>query len=119
MRTHFPQVLGARRLFSENPAYQEALVTLRVLDPDLDSDYEYQVNDPRFNVLGGILRLVNGSINFETAYRHQHQKERKRVNPTPRRVPKVESVCPSHLPGSGGSPADEIQAIGLIDAIRS
>ncbi len=49
----------------ENPAYGEPLATLRALDPDLDSDYAYQVNDPRFSVLGGTLRLVNGSINFE------------------------------------------------------
>ena len=50
---------------SENPAYREPLATLRALDPDADSDYEYQVNDPRYSVLGGVLRLVNGSINFE------------------------------------------------------
>lgn len=50
---------------SENPAYREPLATLRALDPDADSDYAYQVNDPRFSVLGGVLRLVNGSINFE------------------------------------------------------
>lgn len=50
---------------SENPAYGVPLATLRALDPDLDSDYAYQVNDPRFSVLGGIIRLVNGSINFE------------------------------------------------------
>ena len=50
---------------SENPAFQQALATLRALDPDEDSDYEYRVNDSRFSVDGGVLRLVRGSINYE------------------------------------------------------
>jgi hypothetical protein len=49
----------------ENPEIGEALLTLRALDPDTVANYEYQVNDARFSVVGGILRLVNGSINFE------------------------------------------------------
>ncbi|HUP81556.1 MAG TPA: dockerin type I domain-containing protein [Pirellula sp.] len=50
---------------SENPAIGEALATLQALDPDEDSDYEYRVNDSRFSVDGGVLRLVRGSINYE------------------------------------------------------
>ena len=49
----------------ENPEIGEALLTLRALDPDTVANYEYQVNDARFSVVDGILRLVNGSINFE------------------------------------------------------
>ncbi len=49
----------------ENPEIGEALLTLRALDPDTVAIYEYQVNDTRFSVVDGILRLLNGSINFE------------------------------------------------------
>ncbi len=49
----------------ENPEIGAALLTLRALDPDTVANYEYQVNDARFSAVGGILRLVNGSINFE------------------------------------------------------
>ena len=50
---------------SENPAIQQALATLQALDPDEDSDYEFRVNDSRFSVDGGVLRLVRGSIDYE------------------------------------------------------
>ena len=49
----------------ENPTVGSALAMLRVLDPDSDSDYRYQVNDDRFSVAGGVLRLVRGVVNFE------------------------------------------------------
>ena len=49
----------------ENPEIGEALLTLRALDPDTIANYEYQVDDARFSVVDGILRLVNGTINFE------------------------------------------------------
>lgn len=49
----------------ENPTTQTALATLRTLDPDSDADYQYQVDDSRFSVADGVLRLVQGTINFE------------------------------------------------------
>lgn len=49
----------------ENPSLQSVLAQLLVQDPDSDSDYEYQINDPRFSVVDGILRLIAGAINFE------------------------------------------------------
>ena len=49
----------------ENPTVGSALAMLRALDPDSDSDYRYQVDDDRFSVEGGVLRLVRGVVNFE------------------------------------------------------
>ena len=49
----------------ENPTVGSALASIRALDPDSDSDYQYEVNDVRFTVDDGILRLVKGLVNFE------------------------------------------------------
>ena len=51
----------------ENPTVGSALAMFRALDPDpdSDSDYRYQVDDSRFSVEGGVLRLVRGAVNFE------------------------------------------------------
>ncbi len=49
----------------ENPKFGEALLSLSAIDPDTVADYQYQVDDVRFSVVGGILRLVKGSINYE------------------------------------------------------
>ena len=49
----------------ENPGLQSLLAHLWVQDPDSDSDYEYEIKDPRFSVDGGNLRLIAGAINFE------------------------------------------------------
>lgn len=50
---------------SENPSLGTALAGIRTLDPDTDADYRYEVDDPRFSVADGFLRLVQGTINFE------------------------------------------------------
>ena len=50
---------------SENPTLRSALALIRTFDPDADADYQYQVDDPRFSVSDGVLRLVQGAINFE------------------------------------------------------
>jgi hypothetical protein len=49
----------------ENPTVGSALATIRALDPDSDSDYHYHVNDSRFSVDDGILRLLKGTVSFE------------------------------------------------------
>ncbi|MCY2984961.1 MAG: dockerin type I domain-containing protein [Planctomycetota bacterium] len=50
---------------SENPTFQTALATIQTMDPDSDANYQYQVDDSRFSVADGVLRLVQGTINFE------------------------------------------------------
>jgi len=50
---------------SENPTIGSELATIRTIDPDADADYQYQVNDSRFSVVDGILRIVRGMINYE------------------------------------------------------
>ncbi len=50
---------------SENPTLQSSLATIQTMDPDSDADYQYQVDDSRFSVADGVLRLVQGAINFE------------------------------------------------------
>jgi Dockerin type I domain/Bacterial Ig domain len=50
---------------SENPTLQSALATIQTIDPDTDANYQYQVDDSRFSVSDGVLRLVQGTINFE------------------------------------------------------
>lgn len=50
---------------SENPTLKSALATIQTMDPDSDANYQYQVDDSRFSVADGVLRLVQGSINFE------------------------------------------------------
>ena len=50
---------------AENPTFQSALATIQTIDPDSDANYEYQVDDSRFSVADGVLRLVQGTINFE------------------------------------------------------
>ncbi len=52
-------------MIEENPRIGSALVTLTTLDPDADSDYQYVVNDPRFSVDDGVLRLVRGNVSYE------------------------------------------------------
>lgn len=43
-----------------------SLGTVSVEDPDADSEYHYQVSDPRFEVVDGILRLREGvSVDYE------------------------------------------------------
>ncbi|MCY2977294.1 MAG: dockerin type I domain-containing protein [Planctomycetota bacterium] len=58
-------ILSSVNAIDENPSLQSVLAQLLVQDPDSDSDYEYQINDPRFSVVDGILRLIAGAINFE------------------------------------------------------
>jgi len=58
-------ILSSVNAIDENPSLQSVLAQLLVQDPDSDSDYEYQTNDPRFSVVDGILRLIVGAINFE------------------------------------------------------
>ena len=58
-------ILSSVNAIDENPSLQSVLAQLLVQDPDSDSDYEYQINDPRFSVVDGILRLIVGAINFE------------------------------------------------------
>ncbi len=58
-------ILSSVNAIDENPSLQSVLAQLWVQDPDSDSDYEYQINDPRFSVVDGILRLIAGAINFE------------------------------------------------------
>ncbi len=50
---------------AENQPVLSALATILVAGPEEDAVYEYSINDSRFSVNGGVLRLVNGSINFE------------------------------------------------------
>jgi hypothetical protein len=53
------------KLVSENPTPQSIVAEIRVLDPDADSDYEYQVGDGRFSILDGLVRFVAGVLSFE------------------------------------------------------
>ncbi len=50
---------------AENQPLLSALATFQVVGPESDAVYEYSINDSRFSGDGGVLRLVNGSINFE------------------------------------------------------
>ena len=49
----------------ENPAVMSALATILAVGPEENANYAYVINDSRFSVEGGVLRLVSGSINFE------------------------------------------------------
>ncbi len=52
-------------LVSENTSLQSALSRFNVIDPDQDATYDFGVDDARFEITDGILRLKSGSINFE------------------------------------------------------
>lgn len=49
----------------ENPRLGEQFGSIQAIDPDLDSDYQFRVDDPRFSVVDGKLQFVRGVVNFE------------------------------------------------------
>ena len=51
--------------FEENVGLQSVLASVRVLDPDSDVDYQFQIQDSRFEIVDGLLRLISGVLNFE------------------------------------------------------
>jgi hypothetical protein len=51
--------------FEENVGLQSVLASVRVLDPDSDVDYQFQIPDNRFEIVDGLLKLISGVLNFE------------------------------------------------------
>jgi len=51
--------------FEENVGLQSVLASVRVLDPDSDVDYQFQIQDARFGIVDGLLKLISGVLNFE------------------------------------------------------
>ncbi len=67
---HAVNDLPTRILFSddvvpENPKLQSALSTFVVLDADTGAKYDFYVDDDRFGIIEGVLRLLTGTLNFE------------------------------------------------------
>ncbi|MEQ1828408.1 MAG: dockerin type I domain-containing protein, partial [Pirellula sp.] len=58
-------ILSSVSTLSENPSKQAVLASIHVDDPDADSNYEYFVDDSRFNIIDGFLRFVSGTLSFE------------------------------------------------------
>lgn len=52
--------------FDENVALQSVLASVQVLDPDSDTDYQFQIADSRFEIIDGLLMLISGILNFES-----------------------------------------------------
>jgi hypothetical protein len=59
------EIVFSDDIVPENPKLQSALSRFYVMDVDNDSKYDFVVDDDRFRVVDGILRLVKGSVNFE------------------------------------------------------
>ncbi len=52
-------------LIPENPKLQTSLSTFAVVDVDTDAKYYFVVDDDRFGIADGVLRLLKGTLNFE------------------------------------------------------
>ena len=58
-------ILFSTSEFEENVGLQSVLASVRVLDPDSDVDYQFQIQDSRFEIVDGLLKLISGMLNFE------------------------------------------------------
>ena len=59
------EIVFSDEIVPENPELQSALSKFYVLDVDADANYEFSVDDVRFGIIDGVLRLIKGSVNFE------------------------------------------------------